>query len=1400
MYSKSQRQSIIKTLSLLFCLSVFFTALPAGAAEYFVGKQGNDANNGQGKDKAFLTIQKGVSALKPGDTLTIGPGEYAENVKLEKFGDPEKETLIRAEIPGTVLLRGDVDAPAFSKVDGRQYAYVADFDKEVFAVNESDTLKILKSAASVGALDISPGSYFYDSTAKKLYVSSYDFQPSEKHHYKVSVRKDHGFLVSDSERIVIDGLAASGFMKPIKDYVFLKANSGFMVIDSRHITIRRCTAFFNQGGITLHNGDKFAGGDNVVENSRAFGNAEGIACYYPNNTIFRDSVAFLNEGAGINFYAGRRGNVLFSRNLAWGNRSHDFHMKGAGLSGDDIGALAEHCIGLNKVMVFNLQHCIVGGENESRRGDHALYAKPMSADNIALPTVTVPAAGSSAPDVDVCLKELDAFKDREFADPINFDFRLQSTSQFRNAGTKDSYSGPYPYEPNIYYVTNNGNDQADGLSMGKPWKTIAHAFKNLKTGDTLYIAGGRYSGDAAISVKNVKIRGRGLEPAVIDGKFSITNSEGVVIERLQFTENVHLEKSRDISIDNCVFAKSVDAVEVQGLNIKHGIVAVTLGLKDCSKVFLSGNIFAGSPGIKVDNPESIIYSGYNSYADAANCREVGGKKTSLVELQKDQEVNSRIIKPDISMKDGIVTVRNLNQFLGVGPLGTSIGIYREWSPLSIHVVGPKIHSVTDTTANIEWWTSLPAHVELLWGDTPQCTNSVALDQTNYFSYSLIGLEPGKKYYVKIKPTYAPPSSDPGRRVRIPEQAYAEASFTTDRKAAEAKTYYVSTNGNDSLNGLSRETAWKSLQHAADTVRPGDTILVGVGEYKGTVYFPISGEKGRPITIKAVPGEKAQIIEGGFMLYGKHYYNIDSLYFGGTIIISHGSNLQVSRCLLPEISAVRTPNILVKNCAFFSSWGALNAERCPNLCIENNIFFSTLISHMLIVNAPDEPFYIVNNIFGESTRGKQYGSAVTLLQVKSLTEGNNCFYQRWPENERNVIEIWELPDTDRKVSPLFDVHKKEFFEHGIPVYRSVVRPTDSFAANPLLFGGTGTKQGWGPGVTNHEFDALFSTSPELIKRGIGLQPEAFRDFHFKMTDWPYDVAWADKVQAAKKAAAELVKAGKDSEAMAAYTQLAAIPMRDRMKSEFLENAAMCANRLKQYDQAIAIAATIPIQSVSARCQMKIMVDNGKYAELIAKFADKPGAGTPLMSWSYPEQDDLLVEAYNYRAIAYAECNDLKSAEEDLKTILDAQTKIGMFTSKGIQDMARVKLGDFYRKYLKDDTKALEAYNTAISRTFINSYGNITPKPVLLGNSETLVAATKAACEILIKQGKEADALKLQFSLLVAHGNAFAILNQKKEATARFKEAQEVKGISASEKEEILKKLKALQGDPGQIPQK
>jgi hypothetical protein len=49
--------------------------------------------------------------------------------------------------------------------------------------------------------------------------------------------------------------------------------------------------------------------------------------------------------------------------------------------------------------------------------------------------------------------------------------------------------------------------------------------------------------------------------------------------------------------------------------------------------------------------------------------------------------------------------------------------------------------------------------------------------------------------------------------------------------AYAATYYVATNGNDTFNGSSANP-WATLQHAVETIAPGDTILVRSGTYAG----------------------------------------------------------------------------------------------------------------------------------------------------------------------------------------------------------------------------------------------------------------------------------------------------------------------------------------------------------------------------------------------------------------------------------------------------------------------------------------------------------------------------------------------------------------------------------------
>jgi parallel beta-helix repeat protein len=76
----------------------------------------------------------------------------------------------------------------------------------------------------------------------------------------------------------------------------------------------------------------------------------------------------------------------------------------------------------------------------------------------------------------------------------------------------------------------------------------------------------------------------------------------------------------------------------------------------------------------------------------------------------------------------------------------------------------------------------------------------------------------------------------------------------------AATYYVATNGQDSNTGSSL-TPWLTLQHAVETIAPGDTILVRAGTYAGC-RIRNSGQQTAPKTLMSETPGAAVIVTPG----------------------------------------------------------------------------------------------------------------------------------------------------------------------------------------------------------------------------------------------------------------------------------------------------------------------------------------------------------------------------------------------------------------------------------------------------------------------------------------------------------------------------------------------------------
>jgi hypothetical protein len=100
-------------------------------------------------------------------------------------------------------------------------------------------------------------------------------------------------------------------------------------------------------------------------------------------------------------------------------------------------------------------------------------------------------------------------------------------------------------------------------------------------------------------------------------------------------------------------------------------------------------------------------------------------------------------------------------------------------------------------------------------------------------------------------------------------------------SASAATYYVNSTGNDANPGTVTQP-WRTIQHAVDSVGPGDTIYVRGGTYNEWVSISTSGLPGQPITLQGYPNETA-ILEGnglewryGIDINDSDYWTIQNL--------------------------------------------------------------------------------------------------------------------------------------------------------------------------------------------------------------------------------------------------------------------------------------------------------------------------------------------------------------------------------------------------------------------------------------------------------------------------------------------------------------------------------------------
>lgn len=185
---------------------------------------------------------------------------------------------------------------------------------------------------------------------------------------------------------------------------------------------------------------------------------------------------------------------------------------------------------------------------------------------------------------------------------------------------------------------------------------------------------------------------------------------------------------------------------------------------------------------------------------------------------------------------------------------------------------------------------------------------------------------------------------------------ATAAAPTDLQGASGRTFYIdSVNGDDSLDGLTEATAWKSHTMAATAaLLPGDTVAFKRGSmFTGPLFIRDSGADGRRITLTAYgDGEPP------------HFTNPNDRDMNGNAIRLAGSWIIVENLYFHDTPPTRLagrPQSIFRMGALYNMAGA------NHNIIRHNTFISctkaiqsagefTLITHNYL-DGPDHPLWI-----------------------------------------------------------------------------------------------------------------------------------------------------------------------------------------------------------------------------------------------------------------------------------------------------------------------------------------------------------------------------------------------------------------------------------------------------------
>jgi hypothetical protein len=163
--------------------------------------------------------------------------------------------------------------------------------------------------------------------------------------------------------------------------------------------------------------------------------------------------------------------------------------------------------------------------------------------------------------------------------------------------------------------------------------------------------------------------------------------------------------------------------------------------------------------------------------------------------------------------------------------------------------------------------------------------------------------------------------------------------------ASAATYHVAPGGSDGNSG-SATAPWATLQHAADVVGPGDTVLVHDGTYRG-FQIETDGTASSPIVFRAL-GANVVVNEEN-PVRGDHHINVE----GADYVVIEG--FRVRDAEVTGIRVVIARGVVVRDNVIGPNgrWGILTGF-APEVRILDNVTYGSVIEHGIYVSNSDTP--------------------------------------------------------------------------------------------------------------------------------------------------------------------------------------------------------------------------------------------------------------------------------------------------------------------------------------------------------------------------------------------------------------------------------------------------------------